>query len=225
MLTRRDLLQRTATGFGLIGLASILDAEQSPVRAANPQAAPAARNPLAPRPPHVTGRAKRIIHVFMNGGPSQVDTFDPKPELVRYNGRAPGGTLASVRGGTRTLMASPFRFRNCGQSGLPVSEIFPRIAECVDDLCIIRSMHTNVPNHEPSLLMMTCGNVQPVRPSMGSWLVYGLGTENQNLPGFITMCPGFPVVGPALWSNSFLPGIFQGAHINNSNMDPRRVLQ
>jgi hypothetical protein len=219
MLTRRDLLQRTATGFGLIGLASLMNDQNL---LATPEAA---GNPLAPKPPHFPARAKRIIHVFMNGGPSQVDTFDPKPELLRYNGRAPGGTLANVRGGTRTLMASPYRFHRCGQSGLPVSEIFPRIAEHADDLCVIRSMYTNVPNHEPSLLMMTCGDTQPVRPSMGSWLVYGLGTENQNLPGFITMCPGIPVVGPALWSNSFLPGIFQGAHINNSNMDPRRVLQ
>jgi hypothetical protein len=221
MLTRRDLLQRTATGFGLLGLASLMN-EQNLL---GQPAAARQGNPLAPKVPHFAPRAKRIIHVFMNGGPSQVDTFDPKPELTRFNGRGPGGAHANIRGGTRTLMASPYRFRNCGQSGLPVSEIFPKIAECIDDLCIIRSMHTNVPNHEPSLLMMTCGDVQPVRPSMGSWLVYGLGTENQNLPGFITMCPGIPVVGPALWSNSFLPGIFQGAHINNSNMDPRRVLQ
>src|SRR5260370_3769682 len=225
MLTRRDLLQRVGTGFGVVGLAGLL-AEQNLLAQPGPLRDSARQgNPLAPKPPHFAPKAKRIIHVFMNGGPSQVDTFDPKPALTRFNGRAPGGALASERGGTRTLMASPFRFRNYGQSGLPVSEIFPRIAECADDLCVIRSMHTNVPNHEPSLLMMTCGDVQPVRPSMGSWLVYGLGTENQNLPGFITMCPRFPVVGPALWSNSFLPGIFQGAHINNSNMDPRRVLQ
>src|SRR5204863_316950 len=123
------------------------------------------------------------------------------------------------------LMRSPYKFSKHGKSGIEVSELYPRVAECIDDICVIRSMHTNVPNHEPSLLMMTCGDTQPVRPSMGSWLVYGLGSENQNLPGFVTMCPGTPVVGPALWSNSFLPGIYQGAHINNSNMDPRRVLQ
>ncbi|MBI1830675.1 MAG: DUF1501 domain-containing protein, partial [Planctomycetes bacterium] len=220
MLTRRDMLQRVGTGFGLVGLAGLLNDQHL---LATPQAG--ATDPLAPRPPHFAAKVKRIIHVFMNGGPSQVDTFDPKPELARFHGRPPGGTLAGVRGGTRTLMASPYRFSPCGQSGLPVSEIFPKVAECADDLCVIRSMYTNVPNHEPSLLMMTCGETQPTRPSMGSWLVYGLGTENQNLPGFITMCPGIPVVGPALWSNSFLPGIFQGAHINNSNMDPRRVLQ
>src|SRR5439155_11864358 len=148
-------------------------------------------------------------------GPSQVDTFDPKPALDRYAGqRPPGAGLGSERG-TRGLLPSPFRFRRCGQSGLEISEIFPRIAEHADDLCVIRSMHTNVPNHEPSLLMMTSGDMQPVRPSMGSWLLYGLGSENQNLPGFVVMCPGFPVVGPQLWSNSFLPGIYQGTHINN----------
>jgi hypothetical protein len=221
MLTRRDFLTRTATGFGLVGLAHLLNDQQL---LATPQAgAPA--NPLAPRAPHFAAKAKRIIHVFMNGGPSQVDTFDPKPSLTRYAGQNPPGSSRGTERRTGGLMPSPFRFNPSGHSGLPVSEIFPRIAQCADDLCVIRSMHTNVPNHEPSLLMMTCGDMQPVRPSMGSWLVYGLGTENQNLPGFVTMCPGFPVVGPALWSNSFLPGIYQGAHINNSNMDPRRVLQ
>src|ERR1051325_10571603 len=219
MLTRRDLLQHSATGFGLLGLASLMS-EQGLL--AKPQAA---TSPLAPKPPHFAAKAKRIIHVFMNGGPSQVDTFDPKPALVRYNGTNPPGSLRGSERRTGGLMRSPFRFPRCGQSGLPVSEIFPKISECADDLCVIRSMYTNVPNHEPSLLMMTCGDSQPVRPSMGSWLVYGLGSENQNLPGFVTMCPGFPVVGPALWSNSFLPGIFQGAHIHNTNMDPRRVLQ
>src|SRR5881392_325733 len=149
MLTRRDLLQRTATGFGIVGLANLLNDQQL---LATPQAA-GPGNPLAPKLPHFAAKAKRIIHVFMNGGPSQVDTFDPKPELARFNGRSPGGTLAGVRGGTRVLMASPFRFGQHGQSGLPVSEIFPRVAECADDLCVVRSMYTNVPNHEPSLLM------------------------------------------------------------------------
>jgi hypothetical protein len=216
IMTRRSMLKRVGAGMGMIGLAGLLEAEA-------PRAT--ASNPLAPRQPHFPARAKRLIHLFMNGGPSQVDTFDPKPALERYSGqRPPGARLGSERG-TRGLMASPFRFRRCGQSGLEISEIFPRIAEHADDLCVIRSMHTNVPNHEPSLLMMTSGDMQPVRPSMGSWLVYGLGSENQNLPGFVVMCPGFPVVGPQLWGNSFLPGIFQGTHINNSNLDPRQVLR
>jgi hypothetical protein len=127
---------------------------------------------------------------------------------------------------TRNLMQSPFKFAKHGRSGIEVSDIFPGIASCIDDICVIRSMHTNIPNHEPALLMMTSGQTQPTRPSMGSWLVYGLGTENQNLPGFVVLCPGKPVVGPQLWSNSFLPGVYQGTHINNSGarLDPKTVL-
>ncbi|MFL5342533.1 MAG: DUF1501 domain-containing protein [Gemmataceae bacterium] len=214
-LSRRELLQRVGTGLGVLGLASILADEAS---AASPA------NPLAPKSPHFKPRAKRVIHLFMNGGPSQVDTFDPKAGLDKFHGQPMPASLKTERR-TGNLMKSPFAFRKSGQSGLEVSEIFPNIAKCIDDVCVIRSMHTNVPNHEPSLLMMTCGETQPIRPSMGSWLLYGLGTENQNLPGFVVMCPGKPVVGPQLWSNSFLPGIFQGAHINNSSFDPRTVLQ
>jgi hypothetical protein len=215
LMSRRAMLQRVGTGLGMIGLAGLLDAGT----------AHAAGNPLAPKAPHFPARAKRLIHLFMNGGPSQVDTFDPKPALTRYHGQRQPGLDTTIRGASRNLMRSPFQFRRCGQSGLEVSEIFPRIAEHADDLCVIRSMHTNVPNHEPSLLMMTSGDLQPVRPSMGSWLLYGLGSENQNLPGFVVLCPGFPVVGPQLWGNSFLPGIFQGTHINNTNLDPRQVLR
>jgi hypothetical protein len=214
-LTRRALLQQVGTGLGVIGLAGLLTDQQ----------AAGAVNPLAPKPAHFPARAKRLIHLFMNGGPSQVDTFDPKPALDRHNGQRPPRADRRTERGTAGLMRSPFRFNRCGQSGLEISEIFPQLAAHADELCVIRSMYTNVPNHEPSLLMMTCGDSQPVRPSMGSWLTYGLGTENQNLPGFVVLCPGFPVVGPQLWSNSFLPGIFQGAHINNSSLDPRRVLQ
>jgi hypothetical protein len=214
--SRRELLSRVGTGLGMIGLAGLLQDER--VLGAAPSA-----NPLAPKQPHFTPRAKRIIHLFMNGGPSQVDTFDPKPMLATHNGKKPPESIKIERGNT-TLLQSPFKFQKHGQSGIEVSELYPRVAECIDDICVIRSMHTNTPNHEPSLLMMTCGDTQPVRPAMGSWLLYGLGNENQDLPGFVVLCPGQPVVGPQLWSSSFLPGIFQGTHINNSRLEPRSVL-
>ncbi|MEK0445414.1 MAG: hypothetical protein RLZZ399_735 [Verrucomicrobiota bacterium] len=213
--TRREMLQRVGTGVGALGLASLWPQVQ----------AQAAGNPLAARSPHFPARAKHVIHLFMNGGPSQVDTFDPKPALEKYHGQRVASAAKKTERTTGALMRSPFAFHRRGQSGIEVSEIFPSIGECADDLCVIRSMHTNVPNHEPSLLMMNSGEQQPTRPSMGSWLVYGLGTENMNLPGFVVLCPGKPVVGPQLWSSSFLPGLYQGAHINNSDMDPKRVIQ
>jgi len=209
-VSRREMLARSGAGFGLLGLASVLDQAE----AADPAAA-GSRNPLAPRQPHFTPRAKRIIFLFMNGGPSHVDTFDPKPELVRQAGKkGPGGKW----------MPSPFKFSQQGQSGTEVSELFPHLSGCIDDICVLRSMYTSTPNHEPGLFMMNSGIQQPLRPAMGSWLNYGLGTENQNLPGFVVLCPGKPVVGPALWSNSFLPGIYQGTHINNAKIDPSRVI-
>ena len=219
--SRRELLQRMGTGLGSLGLAGIL--AQEGLLAETPAAAPAS-NPLAEKAAHFAPRAKHIIHLFMNGGPSQVDTFDPKPALAKYNGQRPPSADVKTERKTGGLMMSPFKFQKRGQSGIEVSEIFPQIGGCIDDICVIRSMYTNVPNHEPSLLMMNCGETQPTRPSMGSWLLYGLGTENQNLPGFVVLCPGKPVVGPALWSNSFLPGIYQGAQINNANLDPSRVI-
>ena len=121
-------------------------------------------------------------------------------------------------------MPSPFVFNRYGESGIEVSELYPHVGDCIDDICVVRSMYTTTPNHEPGLFMMNSGSQQPIRPSLGSWLSYGLGTENQNLPGFVVLCPGKPVVGPALWSNSFLPGVFQGTHVNNSSMDPTRVI-
>ena len=221
-VTRREMLHRVGTGMGALGLAGMM---ASDIAAAGPTTAAAAANPLAAKPPMFAPRAKRIIHLFMNGGPSQVDTFDPKPALVKYDGKRPPGADLKTERKTGGLMKSPFKFQKYGESGLEVSEIFPHIGSCADDLCVIRSMHTNIPNHEPSLLMMTSGETQPTRPSMGSWLLYGLGTENQNLPGFVVLCPGKPVVGPALWGNRFLPGIYQGAQINNSKMDPRTVIR
>ena len=212
--SRRDMLRSMGTGLGMIGLAGLLSEDRA-------LAAPAA-NPLAPKVAHFTPKAKHVIHLFMNGGPSQVDTFDPKPELAKHHGERPAGAQLKTERGTGALFQSPFKFHKCGQSGLEVSEIFPEIGKCIDDICVIRSMHTNVPNHEPSLLMMTCGNSQPIRPSMGSWLCYGLGSENQNLPGFVVLCPGKPVVGPQLWSSSFLPGVLQGCHIQS--LDPKKVV-
>ena len=200
MLSRREMLTQCGTGFGLLGLAGLLQAD-----------APRSDNPLALKPPHFPPRAKRIIHLYMNGGPSQVDTFDPKPALLRFLGQRPA-SIANLRteNGTGGLMPSPFKFPRCGKSGLPISDIYPELGKCADDLCVIRSMHTNVPNHEPSMFMMNSGHVQSVRPSYGSWLLYGLGTENQNLPGYVVLGPGHPVNGAANWSNRFLPGIYQG---------------
>jgi hypothetical protein len=217
-LSRREVLCKIGGGFGALGLASLL------AEAGSLSAAPS--NPLAPKPPHFQPRARRVIFLFMNGGPSHVDTFDPKPALTRYAGKPlPYTMVKSGRKAGGNLMPSPFTARPCGQSGIAISEIYPEVGGCIDDICVLRSLYTDNPNHEPSLLMMNSGNMQPIRPSMGSWLTYALGSDNQNLPGFMVLCPGKPVVGPQLWSNSFLPGIYQGTHINNKTVDPRTIIR
>ena len=193
-LSRREMLRRTGTGFGMLGLGSLLASQSS---AAGLAAAVDANNPLAPRAPHFPPRAKQVIFLFMNGGPSHVDTFDYKPALKEQEGKSgPGGKF----------MPSPFAFSRHGECGMEISELYPHLSRHADELCVIRSMHTTTPNHEPGLFMMNSGAQQPIRPSLGSWLTYGLGSENQNLPGYVVLCPGKPVVGPALWGNSFLPG-------------------
>jgi hypothetical protein len=214
------MLTRCGTGLGMIGLAGLF-ADQG--LSANE---PTADSPLAPKRPHHRARARHIIHLYMNGGPSQVDTFDPKPALATYQGQRPA-SIADLRTENTTvgLRPSPFKFPRCGRSGLPISEIYPHVARFADDLCVIRSMYTDIPNHEPSMFMMNSGHLQALRPSYGSWLLYGLGTENQNLPGYIVLCPGLPVNGAANWSNRFLPGIFQGCHLNlPPDYNPRTVL-
>ena len=145
--------------------------------------------------------------------------FRSETGLVKYNGQDPPAEMTKkvIRKGK--LMQSPFKTIPCGDSGIEITELFPEISKCIDDLCILRSMHADSPQHERALLFMNSGNIQPIRPSLGSWVTYGLGTENQNLPGFVVMCPGKPVVGPQLWSNSFLPAVYQGTHINNSSLD------
>ena len=164
--------------------------------------------------PHFPAKAKHVIHIYLNGGPSQVDTFDPKPLLKKYEGKMlPQGNLSTERK-TGTALPSPFRFQKYGQSGIEVSEIFARTAHHVDDLCIIRSMHANTPNHEQSMRLMNCGDERLSRPSMGAWLTYGMGTENENLPGYIALCPGLPVADVSNWRSAFLPGIYQGTYID-----------
>jgi hypothetical protein len=214
-LTRRDLLRTVGTGFGMAGLASTLG-----VAATTPNF-----NPLAPKSPHFPARAKHVIFLFLNGGPSQVDTFDPKPMLEKYHGQpAPTPNLKTERK-TGTLLKSPFAFKKYGQSGIEISDLFPQLGRHADDLCVIRSMFTDRPNHEPSLFMMNCGDKFSGRPSMGSWITYGLGTENQNLPGYVVMCPGLPVLGPPLWTSAFLPGVYQATYIPNGEKTPEKLVQ
>ena len=211
--TRRQLLRTVGTGFGMAGLAGLLNA--------SPAAAPA---PMAPKAPHFKASAKHVIFLFLNGGPSQVDTFDPKPMLQKYSGQPiPSGNLKTERK-TGNLLGSPFNFRRCGKSGIEISEIFPKLGDAIDDVCVIRSMYTEIPNHEPSLFLMNCGHRVPGRPSMGSWLTYGLGSENQNLPGYVVLCPGYPIVGAQLWSSTFLPAIYQGTYIPNSEKTPDKLI-
>ena len=218
MLTRRQMLQRTGTGLGLLGLAALC-------ADGNDTTPPDPRNPLAPRPPHFPAKAKHVIHVYLNGGPSQVDTFDPKPLLARYAGQTlPSGNLTTERP-TGNALPSPFRFRKHGQSGIEVSEIFEKTAGHIDDICLIRSLYANTPNHEQSMRLMNCGDERLSRPSMGAWINYGLGSENRNLPGFIAMCPGLPVADTSNWRSAFLPGIYQGTHIDTRRTNVNDLIE
>jgi hypothetical protein len=178
------------------------------------------------KPPHFAPKAKHVIQLFMPGGPSQVDTFDHKPELAKQAGQRPALVdRKSLRNTKNGLMASPFKFKQYGQSGKWVSDIFPHVAECVDDLCFIHSMHTDIPEHAGAIMMMNVGHLQPNRPSMGSWLTYGLGTENKDLPGFVAMSPRAQPRGKmANWSNGFLPGAYTGTYVNLQQMQPERIL-
>ncbi len=204
-LSRRHALQTVAAGLGTAALADLLEA--APARA--PQFAP---------------RAKRIIHLFMNGGPFQCDLFDPKPEVNRNAGTRPAGADLRTERPTGALMPVPFTFQRHGQSGLELSELLPLTAGHADDLCVIRSMHTDNPNHGPALFMMNNGTLTPNRPTLGAWMSYGLGSENANLPNFVVLCPGRPVRFAELWSAGFLPGEHQGMYVNHTNLDPGKMI-
>ncbi len=219
MWTRRELLERSGLGVGWLGA---LDLLQPPPSGAS---ATGSRSPLAVRPPHFPARAKRVIHLFMNGGVSHIDSFDPKPVLTKFHGQTLPTHLKTERK-TGAAFGSPFQFRKHGESGIDISELFPHVAESADELCVIRSMYADVPNHEPSYLLMNCGEARQARPAMGSWVTYGLGSENQNLPGFIVMCPaGQPSTGANNWRSAFLPGAFQGTYIDTQHTDPLKLVE
>ena len=221
LLTRRQMLGQMGTGLGMLGLASLLQNAGFLV----PSASASPLNPLAAKQPPLPARAKRILHIYLNGGPSQVDTFDPKPALSKWAGKPiPSGNLTTERP-TGSALPSPFKFQPYGKSGIEVSEIFARTAAHVDDFCVIRSMHANTPNHEQSMRLMNCGDERLSRPSYGAWITYGLGTENLNLPGFIAMCPGLPVSDVSNWRSAFLPGIYQGTHINTKKTKPEDLIE
>jgi len=209
-LSRRETLARASAGFGALALAGLLGEE---ARAGAP------RDPLAPRDPHFFPRARRVIFLFMHGGPSQVDTFDYKPRLQQDHGKPlPFARPRVVSSVTGNLLRSPWAFRRQGQSGIWVSELFPRIAERVDDLCVINAMHGSNSRHGGALLELHTGSDTFVRPSMGSWITYGLGTENRNLPGFITICPTLTHGGVNNWSSAFLPADYQGTPLGNASV-------
>lgn len=202
-MTRRDALQMMGCGFGALGLAGT----------------------AAGGTTHHPAKAKRVIFLFLNGGLSQVDTFDPKPELTRRHNQPLPGPKVATDSATGNLMASPYRFEKRGQSGIEVAEIFPQVGGLIDDFAVIRSCYADNGNHGPSLMLMNCGHQLAGRPSMGSWITYGLGTENQNLPGFLALCPGYPVMGPRLWSSGFLPNQYQGTYIPNQERTPEKLVQ
>ena len=203
-------------GMGAVGLANTM----ATAFGADPP------NPLAAHAPHFAPKAKRVIHFFLNGGPSHVDTFDPKPALAKYAGQPlPNENLRTERK-TGAAFPSPFAFQRYGQSGLEISELFAKTAQHADRIAVVRSMVAQVPNHEPSLMLMNCGDSVQARPSVGSWVLYGLGTENQNLPGFVSMCPGgYPVKDAENWQSGFLPGVYQGTFIDPQHTEVEKLIE
>ncbi|HQR41805.1 MAG TPA: DUF1501 domain-containing protein, partial [Gemmatales bacterium] len=220
LFSRREMLQRCGTGLGMMALAGVLadDGAQA--------SEPPVLDPMSPRQPHFQAKAKHVVHLFMNGGPSQVDTFDPKPTLENYHGKPLPTQNFRTERKTGAAMRSPFAFKKYGKSGIEVSELFSRTAEHIDDMCIIRSMYADVPNHEPSLLLMNCGDGRLPRPSFGSWVTYGLGSESKNLPGFVVMCPGgYPIVTTQNWRSGFLPGVYQGTYIDSQHTQIEKLVE
>jgi hypothetical protein len=210
-LSRRDFLSRSGNGLAALGLADLL--------------APSPAEALVTQARRFAPKAKRMIHFFLNGGPSHVDTFDPKPALQRYAGMTLPRSFITERK-TGAAFPSPFEFKRYGKSGIEVSELFAQTAQYIDEIAVVRSMFAQVPNHEPSLMLMNCGDSIQTRPSLGAWLMYGLGSENANLPGFVAMCPGgHPIKGAENWQSAFLPGSMQGTYIDSKNTAVEKLLE
>jgi hypothetical protein len=217
---RRRFLLRSTWGLGAAALSHLFSVEGRTVAQALPEA-----SPLAPKQPHFPATAKNVIFLFMSGGPSQLDLFDPKPELRKWHGKALPASktkdlkLAFVKP-TSAVMASPREFKQFGESGIPFSDFLPHIATCANDICMVHSMHTDAFNHDPGELLLMTGSTLLGRPSIGSWVVYGLGSESQDLPGFIVLGSGKgPSSGSNVWSSGFLPSSLQGTRFR-SNGDP-----
>lgn len=220
-MDRRHWMRRCGMGFGGLALSGMLASEKRMF--AQSESEPLASSGALPL--HFPATAKHVIHVFLNGGVSQVDTFDPKPELTRRAGQIlPFENLKTERK-TGVALPSPFAFEQHGQSGIPVSDLFPKLAKCVDEMTVIRSMYAQLPSHELSLMLMNTGDQRLVRPSLGSWLTWGMGTINENLPAFVALCPGgLPVGGAGNWRSAFLPGTFQGTRIDTSKSDTSKLI-
>ena len=220
-MDRRHWMRRCGMGFGGLALSGMLASEKRMF--AHSESEPLASSGALPL--HFPATAKHVIHVFLNGGVSQVDTFDPKPELTRRAGQIlPFENLKTERK-TGVALPSPFAFEQHGQSGIPVSDLFPKLAKCVDEMTVIRSMYAQLPSHELSLMLMNTGDQRLVRPSLGSWLTWGMGTINENLPAFVALCPGgLPVGGAGNWRSAFLPGTFQGTRIDTSKSDTSKLI-
>ncbi|MCE9609217.1 MAG: DUF1501 domain-containing protein [Chthoniobacter sp.] len=212
LMSRRDFLLRAGMGLGALSMGGFADAQTA--------------SPLAARVPHFAPKVKRVVHFFLNGGPSHLDTFDPKPMLAKHAGKPLPGEYLRTERKTGAAFPSPFRFEKYGRSGLEISELFAKTAAHADDIAVIRSMYAQVPNHEPSLMLMNCGDSVQARPSFGAWTLYGLGSENQNLPGFVAMCPGgMPVKDSENWQAGFLPGAFQGTFVDPQNREVEKLIE
>lgn len=215
---RRHILKRMGAGFGALALNAMLGQESNATSSTNSSQV---KSPLAPRQTHFPARAKRVIFLFMPGGPSQVDTFDPKPRLTRDHGKP---SPKSYLGQTRKLLASPWKFQKQGQSGLEVSELFPHVGAMADQLCVLRGMVADDVNHPGGCLQMNTGERVGTRPSLGSWVTYGLGSENQNLPGFIAIGPGPLIEGARQYGSAFLPAAHQGTFVSDLNHPIRNLI-